>query len=221
MNSSSTTHQQIRAALLEWGRDNLRSYPWRETRDPYRILLAEVLLHRTRAIQVVPIYHRVLERYPTVYALAAARLEDLADLLRSLGLHWRVPLLHRMAREVVNRFGGTVPGNVDMLRTLPGVGLYIAAATACFAFDQPVPILDTNTVRVLSRLFRLDVQESSRKSRKFHTVMAQLLDRDQPRLFNLGLLDLAALICVPAMPACHRCPLQSSCLYGSQYATAK
>jgi len=220
MNSSSTIHQ-LRETLIEWGRDNLRVYPWRETREPYHILLAEVLLHRTRADQVVPIYHRVLERYPTVHALAAAQLEDLADLLRSLGLHWRVPLLLKMAREVVSRFGGNIPASAEMLRTLPGIGLYIAAATSCFAFDRPEPILDTNTVRVLGRLFRLDVQESSRKSRKFRTIMAELLDRDRPRLFNLALLDLAALICTPAMPACHRCPLQSICPYGSQYATAK
>ncbi len=224
MNSCSSTHQHIqhiREVLLEWGCNNLRVYPWRESRDPYHVLLAEVLLHRTRADQVVPVYQRLLERYPTIQALAAARLEDLTDLLRSLGLHWRVPLLLRMAREVVSRFEGSIPADPAILRTLPGVGPYIAAATSCFAFDRPEPILDTNTVRVLGRLFQLDIRESSRKNKKFRTIMAVLLDRDRPRLFNLALIDLAALICTPVVPACHRCPLQSLCLWGSQYATAK
>lgn len=216
MSSRGTTYQRIREILLEWGRNHLRAYPWRETREPYHVLLAEVLLHRTRADQVVPVYHRILKRYPTIHNLAVAQLEDLADILRPLGLHWRVPLLLDMAREVVSRFGGDIPADPETLMTLPGIGPYIAAATSCFAFDRPEPILDTNTVRLLGRLFRLDVRESSRKSRKFRTLMTELLDRNQPRLFNLALIDLAALICTPTAPACDRCPLQSLCLYKGQ-----
>lgn len=213
MNSRGTTYQRIREILLGWGRNHLRAYPWRETREPYHVLLAEVLLHRTRADQVVPVYHRILRRYPTIHDLAVAQPEDLADILRPLGLHWRVPLLLDMAREVVSRFGGDIPADPEKLITLPGIGPYIAAATSCFAFNRPEPILDTNTVRVLGRLFRLDVRESSRRSRKFRALMAELLDRNQPRLFNLALIDFAALICTPTKPACDRCPLQSLCLY--------
>lgn len=221
MNSEARTRRAVRRSLLGWGRDNLRVYPWREMRDPYRVLLAEVLLHRTRADQVVPVYLRAVEDYPTVSALAGADLPALKAILRPLGLFWRVPLLREMAREIVARFGGQVPASAAELRTLPGVGPYIAGATACFAFDAPEPILDTNTVRLLGRLFGLEVQDSSRRNKKFRTMMEGLQDGRSPRLFNLTLLDLAALVCTPTRPSCERCPLVKYCVYGSHHANPK
>jgi len=213
--------RQIRERLLTWGCQHFREFPWRRTRDPYAILVAEVLLHRTRASQVVPIYQRFMERYPDIATLAGALPAELQQVLWPLGLHWRVPLIQEMARQILEQYGGRVPADRDALRQLPGVSDYIANAVLCFAFDQPVPILDTNTVRVLARLFDLRVTDRSRRSHHFRELMSALVDPTHPRKFNLALLDLAALICQPRNPDCPHCPLLDLCSYGgARYGTA-
>ena len=204
---------EIQTNMLEWARINHRCFPWRSTRNPYAVLLAEVLLHRTRAEQVVPIYQEMLKRYPDVNSLANADIEELTELLQTLGLLWRIPLLKEMACRIVDDFNGEIPPEVAKLQQLPGVGPYIAGATACFAYDQPEVILDTNTVRVLGRLTMTPVTDGSRRSKKFRTMMTSLLPKKNARLFNLGLLDLAALICRPVKPDCASCPLEKNCLY--------
>jgi A/G-specific adenine glycosylase len=153
------TLEELRSRLLIWGRENRRTFPWRETRDPWRVLLAEVLLHRTRADQVVPVYLAAVERYPDPAAMARAHLRDLRRLMRPLGLHWRVPLMREMARQILRRHGGRIPPDRQALQALPGVSDYIAGAVCCFAFGMPEPVLDTNTVRVLGRLFGLPVRD--------------------------------------------------------------
>lgn len=213
MSFSKSRKNTIRAALLDWGKANQRQYPWRDTQDPYAILVAEVLLHRTRADQVLPVYIKLLKEYPTIQQLSRAHSKKLSDILRPLGLFWRVPLLKKMA-NIIALNGGKIPPDVSWLQSLPGVGSYIAASTVSCAFNHPEPILDTNTVRILGRLTGSQVTDSSRRSRKFRKMMSELIDPEQPRAFNLALLDLAALICKPAQPECPNCPLQKSCLYG-------
>ena len=203
--------------LLSWGSHNLRDFPWRVTRDPYAVLVAEVLLHRTRALQVVPVYLEFMTCYPDVETLAEASLEDLNRLLRPLGLRWRVPLLKSMAEQLIEVFEGQIPSSPEPLHTLPGVGPYIASATTCFAFDKPEIILDTNTVRILGRLTDTPVTDSSRRSKKFREMMWDFIDQSHPRLFNLSLLDLAARICTPAVPKCGNCPLKHQCCFGQRF----
>lgn len=204
----------IKKTLLNWGRHNLRDYPWRKTRDPYRILLAEMLLQRTRADQVRDIYIKMVDKYPTVVELSRAERAELEKMLRPLGLRWRVPLILDMARQVMERYSGSLPTEREQLKELPGVGDYAASAMLCFAYNLPEPILDTNTVRVIGRLFGIDVRDSSRRSRKFREIMGRLVDREQPRLFNLALLDFAALVCRKHEPLCNVCPLQEICKFG-------
>jgi A/G-specific adenine glycosylase len=211
----------VRNNLLAWGGHNLRDFPWRVTRDPYAVLVAEVLLHRTRALQVVPVYLKFITRYPDVETLAAANLEDLDRLLRPLGLRWRVPLLKDMAEQLIEAFDGQIPPSPEPLQMLPGVGPYIASATTCFAFDKPEIILDTNTVRILGRLTDTPVTDSSRRSKKFRDMMWDLIDQNHPRLFNLSLLDLAARVCTPTMPKCSSCPLKHQCYYGRRFLLSK
>lgn len=206
--------EQIRIRLLVWGEIHLRDFPWRATRDPYAVLVAEVLLHRTQALQVVPVYHELVARYPDAVAFAGAKLDDLEELLYPLGLRWRIPLLSNMAKQLKSSFNGQVPPSSDLLQTLPGVGPYIASATVCFAFDLPEIILDTNTVRILGRLVGIPINDGSRRSKKFRTLMWVLLDQRNPRLFNLSLLDLAALVCLPSVPRCVACPLVDLCAFG-------
>lgn len=201
-------------ALLAWWAENARDYPWRRTRDPYAVLIAEILLHRTRADQVRPIYDRTMERFPTIRDLARAPVSELQDLLRPLGLAWRVNLLADAARALMQRFDGEVPHDAAALQSLPGVGPYITAAVRCFAFGEADPILDTNTVRICGRILDIPVTDSARRSRRFRDLLQYLIDPDHPRDFNFALLDHGALVCISRNPRCGICPVRPFCAYG-------
>ena len=140
--------ESYQSALESWGRSRFRPFPWRLTTDAYRILMAEVMLHRTQASQVVPVYVCFIEQFPDVTSLARASREDLGEALVSLGLLWRIDLIYQMAETLAMRFGGRVPQEKAELLSLPGVSQYIAAAVRCFSWNLPDPIIDTNTVRV-------------------------------------------------------------------------
>lgn len=208
---------EIRQRLLAWWERNQRRFPWRETRDPWRVLLAEVLLHRTRADQVVPVYQAALERFPDPADLAESSPGELEALLYPLGLHWRVPLLREMARQIVREHGGRIPEDRETLMALPGVGDYIAGAVRCFALGVPEPILDTSTVRVVGRIWGLPVRDSSRRSRRFRQLMEAMVRSPDPRSVALALLDLAALVCRPGVPECEKCPLTDLCQFRRAY----
>ncbi len=211
------TLSEIRQRLLSWWEQNQRLFPWRETRDPWHILLAEVMLHRTRAPQVVPVYQAVLEKFPDPETLMKAPPGELETILRSLGLHWRVPLLRKMTCQIVQEYGGKVPEEREALKSLAGVSDYIAGAVRCFAFGLPEPLLDTNTVRVLGRVWGLPITDSARRSRRFRYLMQAFMDCPDPRSSALALLDLAALVCHPSNPKCGECPLVDLCQFGRTY----
>ena len=206
----------LRRRLLEWWKQNRREFPWRNTSDPYHLLVAEVLLHRTRAAQVVNLFHGVLEAYPTVNALAAADLDQLQQLLQSAGLRWRVNLLWHAANDIVLRFQGQIPHGRAELESIPGIGHYIAAAIRCFAFGEAAAIVDSNVVRVYSRVFDIPVTDRLRRDPSFHELAQNLVDPEHPREFNLALLDLADAICTPRKPRCEQCPLLVHCAYGTR-----
>jgi A/G-specific adenine glycosylase len=204
----------FRKALIAWGKDHFRPLPWRLTEDPYCILMAEVLLHRTQAAQVVPVYEHFIEQYPEVLALANAAKGELHKALYSLGLRWRIDLIYKMAADLLERFGGQVPRRKSDLLSLAGVSQYIAGAVRCFAWNQPEPLIDTNTVRVIGRLFGLETKDSSRRNRRFRELIIALVDPDEPGPYNYALLDLADEICMKKRPPeCGRCPVQEWCVY--------
>ena len=201
----------MRRDLLQWWSMGRRQFPWRETCDPYKLIIAEVMLHRTRAEQVVPLYQMFLGRFPDIFALSKSTPDELAQLLRSGGLQWRWKLLHTMAEEIVAKFGGEIPGNFNDLSSLPGISSYIASAVRCFAFGYPDVLLDTNTVRVAGRVFDLQVTDSSRRSHVFRSLLQGCLDVQHPREFNFGLIDLAAKICTVRTPQHEECCLKGYC----------
>lgn len=203
--------ERFRSSLITWGAKYRREFPWRSTRDPYEILTSEVLLHRTRAEQVEPLFLRLIEAYPSPAALSHATEDELQHLLQSAGLRWRVSLLSQLGRQLVTRFDAVVPRTAEDLQSLPGVGPYIAGAVRCFAFGDAAAILDTNTVRILGRVFGLRINDSSRRSRKLHVLMERLVDPLHPREFNYALLDLGALVCRANLPQHSRCPLAAQC----------
>jgi len=203
--------REIRNSLLRWFDQNGRKFPWRESTDPYRILVAEIMLHRTRAEQVLPVYTEFIGRFPDPFSLYKADERELVSLLSGLGLHWRVRLFMQLRRELVERFGGRVPCRREDLRSLPGVSDYICSMVRCLAFGCPDPLLDTNTVRLSGRFFSLRVTDSSRRSRLFRTAVSLLMDPDRPDRSALALVDAGSIVCRPREPLCARCPLSAWC----------
>src|SRR5262245_27518158 len=147
------SRQWFRRRLLDWYRRNGRDLPWRQTRDPYRILVSEVMLQQTQVDRVLPKYHEWIEKYPTLGALAAAPVDEVSNTWRPLGYNIRPRRLHAIARESVARYGGELPGDEATLRSFKGIGAYTAGAVLSFAFGQRAAILDTNVARVLFRVF--------------------------------------------------------------------
>lgn len=204
--------------ILEWGKENMRNYTWRNTQDGYRILIAEIMLHRTKADQVKEIYEVFIEKFPDFVSIVDAGSENIKSELYSLGLSWRANLLYRMAEEVVERYNGALPLNRMKLMKLPGVGHYTASAILCFGYNLPEPVLDTNTVRVIGRIFGIKITDSSRRSKKFEKIMHNLIACGEPRKFSLSLIDFAAMVCISGEnPRCAVCPLTDiCCFYGKE-----
>lgn len=216
---NSIDRSKLGEKLLKWWVTNQRKFPWRETHDPYRILVSELLLHRTRAEQVAPVYTKFVEKYPRIEEAAASNLDEVKKLLHPLGLLWRTKLLHELFVLLLKKYQAKIPLQKDELESLPGISHYIAGAVRCFAFGCPEPLLDTNTVRVLGRIFELQVTPESRRSKLFQEKAELILDRKNCRKFNYALIDLGALICRPKKPLCNKCPLNKMCRMGLRLAS--
>jgi len=206
---------RFRARLLRWYASGGRDFPWRHADGPFHLLLAELMLRRTQAIQVAPVYELVIARFPTPAALAAAPEDTVADLLRPLGLAWRVPAFRQLAAALVERHAGRVPVDRAALLGLPGVGEYVASAVRAVAFGVHDPIYDTNTVRVAGRYFGFPTHAESRRRRPVQRSVDRLFDPDHPRRVTLAFLDFAALVCRATRPQCGSCPMLVDCSYGS------
>ena len=205
--------EAIRTQLIEWYRTNQRSLPWRQTRDPYRIWLSEVILQQTRVAQGLDYYLRFINRYPNVGALAAASEDEVLKLWQGLGYYSRARALHAAAHEIVTRFGSIFPRQYEAVHSLPGVGDYTAAAICSFAYDTPIATVDGNVYRVLSRLFDLSAPIDNRAGQRLYMQWAnELLDTQHPALHNQAIMEFGALQCTPQTPHCTECPLEDRCL---------
>lgn len=204
---------EIRSILADWYRENRRELPWRNTSDPYRIWLSEVILQQTRVAQGLGYYERFTERFPCVTDLAAAGEDEVLKLWQGLGYYSRARNLHRAAREVATRFGGKFPSAYEEIRSLRGVGEYTAAAIASFAFGLPYAAVDGNVFRVTARLFDIARPAASAAGKQAAEELAgQLLDPQRPGLHNQAMMEFGALQCTPRAPRCETCPLQAHCL---------
>jgi A/G-specific adenine glycosylase len=202
----------FRKALLKWYRAEGRRLPWRETDDPYAILVSEFMLQQTQVVTAIPYYHRWLERFPTVEALASASMQDLLALWQGLGLYRRAHNLQRCAKVVVEKWGGAFPRSVERLRELPGVGRYTAGAVASFAYNLPAPVVDGNVARVLSRLLNLQEPIDTPVGQAILWDAAERIAQcEQPRLINNALMELGAVLCKARNPACGLCPVRGAC----------
>jgi A/G-specific adenine glycosylase len=198
----------IREGLLGWFKENARQLPWRRTRDPYAILVSEVMLQQTQVDRVLPYYTRFLERFPTVEDLAAAPTADVIRIWSGLGYNRRAVNLQRAARTIVDELGGSLPVDPADLKKLPGIGAYTAGAIAAFAHERDVAFLDTNMRRVISRV--IFGNESARESDAIAAADA-LLPRGHGWTWNQALIEFGALQCTARRPACIVCPLRDEC----------
>ena len=203
---------KFRRRLLSWYRRHGRDLPWRRTRDPYAILVSEIMLQQTQVAAVIPYYNKWLQRFPDFGSLARASQDEVLRAWQGLGYYARARNLHATAKTVMNRHGGNFPQGIEQMRQLPGIGKYTAHAVASFAFDRSVPIIEANTARVLARLFNLRESIDSDAGRKtLWQHAASLLPKSEATTFNSALLDLGALICVSRKPKCDVCPVKTLC----------
>lgn len=200
------------ARLLEWYDGARRDLPWRRSRDPYRIWLAEVMLQQTRVETVAPYYERFIERFPTVAALAAASVDEVLEAWVGLGYYGRARRLHAAARQVMAEHEGRVPREVAAMRALPGVGRYTAGAVLSIAYGLPVPVVDGNVERILCRLFGLEGNPKAGPTRQRLWALAEaLIPGARAGDFNQAMMDLGATVCTPKAPACEACPASGLC----------
>ena len=209
---TSTTRSAFRRKLLAWFDRARRDLPWRATRDPYRIWVSEVMLQQTTVAAVIPFYERFLERFPTVQTLAAADEQTVLHHWQGLGYYRRARHLHAAARQLVAEHGGALPDDPAVWADLPGVGRYILGAVLSQAFDRRLPIVEANTLRVLSRLFgsRLDPRAGEGKAWVWRAA-TEVLPRKRAGDFNQAMMELGALVCTPVAPACEVCPVRRHC----------
>lgn len=190
--------QRFRDTLLQWYDENKRDLPWRQTSDPYSIWVSEIMLQQTQVDTVIPYYERFLKTLPTVESLAYAPEEILLKLWEGLGYYSRVRNMKVAANQIMEEFNGVFPTDHKDVLTLKGIGPYTAGAVTSIAFNQPQPAVDGNVMRVLSRLFEIDLDISKASTRKvFEEMIRQLIDPERPGDFNQALMDLGATVCTP------------------------
>jgi A/G-specific adenine glycosylase len=204
--------QRFRRRLLDWYRANGRDLPWRSTDDPYHILVSEMMLQQTQVDRVLPKYHEWLAKYPSLTALAAADQDAVTETWRPLGYNIRPRRLQTIARESVERYGGTLPSDEATLLSFKGIGAYTAGAIRSFAFGQRAAILDTNVARVLHRVFVVkgDVKAHAMK-KQLWALSEALVPRKHVFDFNQALMDLGAMVCTARKPKCQACPMTKLC----------
>jgi A/G-specific adenine glycosylase len=203
---------RIRDKLRDWYDQGHRALPWRETRDPYRILVSEMMLVQTTVAATIPYFHRFLARFPSVQSLADAPDTAVLKAWEGLGYYRRARQLQAAARTIVAEHGGTVPQSLDALRSLPGVGRYVAGAIRSFAFDLPAPIVEANTQRVLARLLAWEGDLASPKTiARLWRAAERLVPEQGAGAFNQAIMELGATVCAPKSPSCLLCPVAAEC----------
>jgi A/G-specific adenine glycosylase len=207
------TQMTFSETILLWYRENKRHLPWRETLDPYKIWLSEIILQQTRVAQGVPYYERFLKSFPTIKHLASANETEVLKLWQGLGYYSRARNLHATSKIIVDKYRGRFPNTYQDLLELKGVGDYTASAIASICFDEPKAVVDGNVYRVLARYFGVEAPINSTKGIKYFKELAQsVMDADQIRDYNQGIMEFGAVQCVPKSPDCPGCPLKNGCI---------
>lgn len=201
--------------LIDWWAINKKEFPWRKTTDPYCVLLAELLLRKTTGKQVERIYPTLICKYPNLKELAEANENELKQLLKPLGMeNIRTALLKNIAQEINSRFAGKVPNSEQELLSLSGVGKYAANAILCMANDRDVPMVDTNAIRIVQRVYGYKSQRKRpRDDKEIWLFVSSLIPKGKAKSFNLAIIDFAHAVCLPSKPNCLKCPIKQECIF--------
>ena len=205
--------QTVAARLLVWFQREQRLLPWRLNKDPYHIWVSEVMAQQTRIETMLPYYQRFLLAFPTIQALADASMDQVLTIWAGLGYYRRAENMHRTARILVDQYAGHLPDSYEMLKTLPGIGDYMAGAIASIAFDRAHPAVDGNVRRVVARMLGISAPFQSSTLRKQVTEwVKEVIPAGKAGDFNQALMELGAMVCLPANPACQECPIEGLCV---------
>ena len=207
---------KFRSKIIVWFKKNARAYPWRKTHDPLKVLIAEMMLRRTKADQVKPVYDRLFSKYPDIESLSKADENKIEEILYPLGLKWRNPAFGLVAREIKERYCSKVPEKREELNNLPGVGDYVSGAVLSFAYGKKEWIVDSNIVRLFKRYFGIETSKEGRRDKHVIGISKIYASGKDPRTANLAILDFSAIICTPRKPNCEKCPLRKGCYYFSR-----
>ena len=203
----------IRRKLFLWYKKNYRDFPWRHTKDPYKIMIAEFMLHRTKAEQVVPVYLEFIRKYPDIKTLARTNFENIKKVTEHLGLHWRAKHFFKAAKYIIENCNGKFPEDYGKLQEIPGVGEYIAGAILTICFNKPAPVVDSNIARFINRYFSLNLSGEIRRKKKIVELSAKLFEYKNPGDLLFAIVDFTSLTCRPVNPLCDSCILKSKCSY--------
>ncbi len=198
--------------LISWYNLNKRELPWRNTNDPYKIWLSEIILQQTKIVQGLPYYIRFVNKYPNIKKLALSSEKEVIKLWEGLGYYSRARNLHKTAKIVIKNYDGIFPSKYETLIKLPGIGDYTASAISSFSINEINPVLDGNVYRFLSRLFGIDIPINTNKSlREFKNIAKKLISRKNPSDFNQAIMEFGSLVCKPKNPKCNECIYQKKC----------
>ena len=205
--------RQMRKILLSWYYDHGRSYPWRKTDDPYKILIAEIMLRRTRADQVLPVYDKFVKKYPDFETLSKSNEKDVNKIVYSLGLFKRDKDFRNLAEVVIERYEKSIPENREELVKLPGIGQYVAGAFLAIAYNRKEWSVDTNVARVFSRFLGIEFKGDGRRNKKIISAAKYYISTKNSKDTVLALIDFGGLICKKIKPSHEQCPIRSDCVY--------
>ena len=208
---SKTEKRQFSTKLIKWLQFNRRDFPWRNSNDPYQVLVAELLLQRTKAEQVEPVFETFVSKYRSPKDLAAADVDEIESVISSLGLRKKAEIMKRFAQDIMGHFYGEIPQDSRALLKITGVGHYGANAVLCFSFGMDLPVVDWNVARVFKRLIDYPLKSAPHADKKFIQFVSEFIPKGKARDFNFGILDFAAAICTPRKPYCESCPVTDLC----------
>jgi len=197
--------------ILKWGKDNFRDFPWRNTKNPYHIFIAEFLLQKTHSKMAERAYHIFLNRYPTITDLNEARLQDIQGIFKKIGLMYRAERIKAIAKLILNE-SHEIPKERKKLLSLPGIGKYMTNAILCFGYNQRVPIVDVNVARILMRFFGLPEANRPQNNKIVWEKALEILPEIEYKRYNWLLLDFGSIVC-SSKPKCSICPLICECKY--------
>ncbi len=205
--------KEIIGKIFKWYGLKKRFFLWRKTKDPYKVMIAEFMLHRTKAEQVAPVYRKFIKKYPDVSSLSRARTKDIKKVTEHLGLHWRSAHFIKAAKFILKEYEGNFPDTADELLKIPGVGEYVAGAILTVCFNKKHPVVDSNIARFINRFYGLSLKGEIRRKKEIVNISRELFNTKKSGMLLFAIIDFTSMVCMPGQPICYTCILRKNCKY--------